>query len=272
MKPFTTLNSLLPSLVLIEACHGYVFGEWAKPADDALRGPCPMMNTLANHGFLPRNGKNITKENAMIGLRAGLNFDEDLVSLMFDQAIHANPEPNATFFTLGHLQAHNVLEHDASLSRSDAFFGNNFEFNQTIFDASKAWWTGETITPLMLANSKLFRQLESRAFNPEYIFAKQTEEFSLGEVAAPVIAFGNLTTGEVSRALVTYFFENERLPSKLGWHKKNVTVTLKDILSTVSLIRNASDLITSGMSLDASPPRDFHGGMAIQNSIRQRHM
>ena len=143
----------------------------------------------------------------------------------------------------------------------------------------------------MLANSKLFRQLESRAFNPEYIFAKQTEEFSLGEVAAPVIAFGNLTTGEVSRALVTYFFgktgfkghsgsliltdfalENERLPSKLGWHKKNVTVTLKDILSTVSLIRNASDLITSGMSLDASPPRDFHGGMAIQNSIRQRHM
>jgi hypothetical protein len=59
-----------------------------------------MMNTLANHGFLPRDGKNITKANAVAGLGAGLNFDADLASLMFDQAIHANPESNATFFTL----------------------------------------------------------------------------------------------------------------------------------------------------------------------------
>lgn len=67
---------------------------------NVVRGPCPMMNTLANHGFLPRDGRNITKENAMAGLGAGLNFDEGLVSLMFDKAIHVNPEPNATYFTL----------------------------------------------------------------------------------------------------------------------------------------------------------------------------
>lgn len=59
-----------------------------------------MMNTLANHGFLPHDGRNITKEAAISGLGAGLNFDKALASLMFDQAIIANPEPNATFFTL----------------------------------------------------------------------------------------------------------------------------------------------------------------------------
>ena len=59
-----------------------------------------MMNTLANHGFIQRDGRNITKENAIAGLGAGLNFDADLASLMFDQAIIANPEPNATYFTL----------------------------------------------------------------------------------------------------------------------------------------------------------------------------
>ena len=101
-------------------------------------------------------------------------------------------------------------------SRSDVFFGNNFEFNQTVFDASKAWWTEETITPLMLANSKLFRQLESRAFNPEYRFTSETEQFSLGEVAAPVIAFGNLTTGKVSKALVIYFFGKSGLNQTCG--------------------------------------------------------
>lgn len=59
-----------------------------------------MLNTLANHEFLPRDGKNITRPNAISALTSALNFNESLASLMFDMAIVANPEPNATFFTL----------------------------------------------------------------------------------------------------------------------------------------------------------------------------
>jgi hypothetical protein len=59
-----------------------------------------MMNTLANHGFLQRDGRNITRENAIKALGDGLNFDASLATIMFDQAIIANPEPNATYFTL----------------------------------------------------------------------------------------------------------------------------------------------------------------------------
>lgn len=68
--------------------------------NDLVRGPCPMMNTLANHGFLQRDGRNITRENAVNALREGLNFNPTLSNIMFDQAIIANPEPNATYFTL----------------------------------------------------------------------------------------------------------------------------------------------------------------------------
>ena len=59
-----------------------------------------MMNTLANHDFLPHNGRNITKENAIHALTTAINFDTSLAALMWEQAIIANPEPNATFFTL----------------------------------------------------------------------------------------------------------------------------------------------------------------------------
>lgn len=59
-----------------------------------------MMNTLANHGYLQRDGRNITRENAIKGLGDGLNFNSSLVEIMFDAAIGANPEPNATYFTL----------------------------------------------------------------------------------------------------------------------------------------------------------------------------
>lgn len=59
-----------------------------------------MMNTLANHGFLPHDGRNITKANAVHALSTALNFNTSLATLMWEQAIIANPEPNATFFTL----------------------------------------------------------------------------------------------------------------------------------------------------------------------------
>jgi len=59
-----------------------------------------MMNTLANHNYIPRNGSNITKATATQALGEALNFDEALASLMWEQAIIDNPEPHATFFTL----------------------------------------------------------------------------------------------------------------------------------------------------------------------------
>lgn len=59
-----------------------------------------MMNTLANHNYLPHDGRNLTRENVVKGLKNGLNFNETLANLMFEMAIVANPDPNATFFTL----------------------------------------------------------------------------------------------------------------------------------------------------------------------------
>lgn len=60
-----------------------------------------MMNTLANHGFLPRDGRNLTEYNVVKALNDGLNFNKSLGSVMFGAAIPVSPDyPNATFFTL----------------------------------------------------------------------------------------------------------------------------------------------------------------------------
>ena len=58
----------------------------------------------------------------------------------------------------------------------------------------------------MLANGKLFRQIESRASNPDYKFTSTNEHFSLGEVAAPIIVFGDHGPATVRKDLVEYFF------------------------------------------------------------------
>ncbi|KAI0442789.1 Chloroperoxidase [Xylaria telfairii] len=235
---------------------------WAPASPRDFRGPCPMMNTLANHGYLQRDGRNITRENAIKALADGLNFNPTLANIMFDQAIIANPEPNATYFTLDHLNKHNLLEHDASLSRTDAFFGNNHVFNETVFEETMQYWVEPVIDAKMLANSKIARQLNSKAFNPTYTFTLVTEEFSLGEVVAPVIAFGDTEAVTVNRTLVEYFFKNERLPTELGWKKRDDIVSLETILHATDTIRNATKLTTgSGTSVSKRGPiRNPHFG------------
>ena len=58
----------------------------------------------------------------------------------------------------------------------------------------------------MLANGKISRQLESKASNPTYTFTSSMEQFSLGEMAAPILIFGDIEAATVNRTLVEYFF------------------------------------------------------------------
>lgn len=74
-----------------------------------------MLNALANHGYLPHDGKGITVNKTVDALKSALNFDPVLSSSLFEFAATTNPIPNATFFDLDHLSRHNILEHDASL-------------------------------------------------------------------------------------------------------------------------------------------------------------
>lgn len=202
------------------------------------------MNTLANHDFFPHDGRNITRKAAVAGLNAALNTDPSLASLMWDQAIIANPEPNATSFSLEHLNRHNILEHDASLSRLDAYYGNNHLFHPSTFAQTRSFWTAETVTAQMFANSKLARMIDSWAFNPEYTFTASNEDFSSGELASPVIAFGDIEADTVSRSSVEYFFEHERLPTALGWRVRSETMRLQTILRVSNVIRDATKLLT----------------------------
>jgi len=74
-----------------------------------------MLNTLANHGFLPHHGKDISREVTENALFDALNINKTLGSFLFDFAITTNPTANATTFSLNDLGNHNILEHDASL-------------------------------------------------------------------------------------------------------------------------------------------------------------
>lgn len=78
------------------------------------RSPCPALNSLANHGYLPRDGKNLTPElirNAIVDV---FNVDETLAERL------TRPLPQQ--LTLADLSVHGFIEHDASLVHDDTYF------------------------------------------------------------------------------------------------------------------------------------------------------
>ncbi|KAL4901180.1 hypothetical protein BDW74DRAFT_86668 [Aspergillus multicolor] len=233
-------NSRIPissSTSKAENPHAWIAGG---PTD--ARSPCPMMNTLANHGYIHRDGRNITREGLADGLVQSINFSQELADSMFDLIL--SMDPSATDFDLDMLNAHNVGEHDASLSRLDAYFGNNHAFNPSVFAQSTSYWTQSTVTAQMLANSKVARQIHSKAFNPTYTYPESVETTSHTETGFPILAFGDIEKGTVAKAVVEYWFQNERLPTEAGWTVREEPVTAQQMGAVSQMIADAVSLVT----------------------------
>ncbi|KAG1520696.1 hypothetical protein G6F52_007425 [Rhizopus delemar] len=98
--------------------------------DSDLRSPCPMLNTLANHGFLPRDGRNVTPSDffdALMLLRVPPTFTAAFLAYVYVGYKEANPTKSFVSqfgFTptlhLDRLTVYNMVEHDVSLTRQDA--------------------------------------------------------------------------------------------------------------------------------------------------------
>ncbi|PNS20049.1 Nucleoporin nup184 [Sphaceloma murrayae] len=220
------------------------FEDWRAPGIGDVRSPCPMLNTLANHGFLPRNGLNITREVAIKGFSDALNFDPSFGMLLWQQGLVANPIPNATFWTLGNLQTHDLLEHDGSLSRQDQFFGNSTNFNERVWESTLQYLNTEILTMPMLGNARTARKLHSKAFNPTYRFTPTAEQFSGGEVVTFPLVFGNIEQETINRTQLDFFFRNERLPLEVGWQRSPVPIGLPEVRKLTRSLLASESLIT----------------------------
>ncbi|KAF1970682.1 Cloroperoxidase, partial [Bimuria novae-zelandiae CBS 107.79] len=102
-----------------------VLGErrhWRAPSKDDSRGPCPLLNSLANHGFLPHNGKHISVPALVNALDDALNLNDPgkaFFQAQEEKALTISTNKDYSTFNLLDLMAHNVIEHDGSLSRAD---------------------------------------------------------------------------------------------------------------------------------------------------------
>jgi hypothetical protein len=104
--------------------HGY---EFKAPGPNDSRGPCPGLNLLANHGYLPRDGY-VNYGQILEATSRGFNMGTELATVLATFAVLGSGDLDGLSFYLGSgkngiggLNRHSVVEADVSPNREGMF-------------------------------------------------------------------------------------------------------------------------------------------------------
>jgi len=218
---------------------------WRRAAEGEVRSPCPALNTLANHGHLPRNGKAITPDMFSTAIENVYNVDSLMGYLFGHLAIPsvANNSWTTQTLDLDHLNLHDGIEHDASLSRNDFVQGDNHSLQPKLLEALLADAEGEFITAESLAKSRARREKESLAAGSPPLSTKSTT-LGYGESALILQALGIPDASgnfKVPKASIRKWFGEEKLPD--GYVKPVKSISLSSTSSLSSTVQNLAKKI-----------------------------
>ncbi|CZR52968.1 related to chloroperoxidase [Phialocephala subalpina] len=224
-----------------------------RPGD--VRSPCPGLNALANHDICPRNGKGYTIPLLTDCLKRGMNMGADFSLFVGAAGIGSSPNFLSLEFDLDQLDHHDmVIEHDASLSRADASTGNNYSFNQTIWDTVLAYYDGTTETSIPVAAKAKYNRVQTESKrDPTFTYGPVQFIFSYGETAIYLSTMGDPTTGVAPIEYVRSLFEEERLPYEEGWRPTAEPTTLGSLAAMIFELNIANgEELPEGLTLTES--------------------
>ncbi|KAJ3123812.1 hypothetical protein HK100_011474 [Physocladia obscura] len=198
-------------------------GEYAAPLPGDVRSPCPALNTLANHGYLPRDGRGITPTMLVNAVKEVFNMDAtvliDAVYPLDSQGEGVRTSDEVTedgtpFLNLDDLAKHfpNKMEHDVSLSRQDFFIGNNQQVDPVLVEGLvAASLDGKFIDSDDLTNFRLTRYQDSKARNPKLLF--DTKQLVTASVESVVLLNTLGRDGKIPIDHIKSFFLEEKIPA-----------------------------------------------------------
>ncbi|KAF7359892.1 HEME-HALOPEROXIDASE domain-containing protein [Mycena venus] len=217
--------------------------EFRAPGPNDVRGPCPGLNTLANHGYLPRNGKQFTVKTLLDAALAGFNVDPAPITVAAKFGIMTTDSPTWDRIDLDALSAHNMIEHDASISRNDFGdgTGDNTHFNETTFATLANSNPGKDYYDLTSAGQvQRARLAHSLATNPLTVNTQKEFLLRSRESALYLSIFGDPATGIASKEFVNIFFREERLPYAEGFELPKMLITDDSLSALEATIHNVS--------------------------------
>ncbi|CAK44397.1 uncharacterized protein An02g10480 [Aspergillus niger] len=213
-------------------------GQYHPAGADDLRSPCPVLNSLANHGYIARDGKSITAAELKSAIRyvgLGLDIASVLVSRVFqihsDDPKHGPPgssqvglrDPGQVnrdgipVLNLDQVGRPHALEHDVSITRQDRALGDCIHLDPDLYKRF-----------LRTAKEGKFHSTVMGRYRK---FGKFEHYVACSEVAALRSVFGKGVTKGIPDDYVRAVFGEERLPYDEGWSPRRFKVYFPEALA-----------------------------------------
>ncbi|ETW83607.1 Chloroperoxidase 1 [Heterobasidion irregulare TC 32-1] len=203
------------------------------------RSPCPALNTLANHGYLPHNGRDIHASQIVSALREGFHLSLPLsVFLTFGSYLLLGQFRR---LSLGDLARHGAIEHDASLARRNARATSEYAPCKLDEDALKALLEdsadGSGLTAHDIARARVRRENSLRV-PLDHMHA----EIARGEMALVLGIFGQHAGAsaveasqedEVPLELLSEWWNTERFPD--NWRPTRIQGLLQTVRAAADI-------------------------------------
>lgn len=231
-------------------------GEYVPAGPDDKRSPCPMINSLANHGYLPRNGRNVLAQDMKAAVaEAGISKALGTIFVNTVYNVHQTRDEKSRVgllyrlcttiydpwtllsgfgmrrpdqkdnlgrpvLDLDQLALHGAVEHDISLTRRDhAQREGNLERQDDLIDGLLATSIDRNIiTREQLSTYRRHRIETQRKDNPDLAYGPLQHELGCGEIALILGVFGDGKSAPYD--YVEPFLREERLPVQEGWKKR----------------------------------------------------
>jgi len=258
---------------------------YMAPGPTDSRGPCPGLNTLANHGLINRNGKNLHSEDIKTAFSRGFGINENGI----DTALHnyevvceyikgttcGTAANDGTFIltNLTLLGEPHAFEHDHSYSRQDyrqryakGAVTDNIYFNQTEMQNSLNVVGYKPSNPLKkaYANYQDFNQIrlqrESQQNQADFPGSFQQNIpptlFETGFIFGATFdrdSSGNMIGSTPSARLDwwNYWFQEESFPTQLGWVPAHTSFFDINFITSVSAAVLKAPITSTPKSLPA---------------------
>ncbi|KAJ7238917.1 Chloroperoxidase [Mycena rebaudengoi] len=209
------------------------------------------MNTLANHGYIPRNGI-ASFEEITLGMMEAFNLDVNFgIGMvannmltrgnMFANKVSiggVSPLVPPLPFELdgpetGGISKHGRFEGDASMTRADAFIGDNVHFQENLYnmdlevlehfgdDGPEGKNTVFNLATLIAMKKQNIAM--DQAVNPKFEFAARRVNTAYAQASFILNVFANGTTNQASKATINSFFRNQTFPP--NWFRAANLVT-----------------------------------------------
>ncbi|KAF9453351.1 putative chloroperoxidase [Macrolepiota fuliginosa MF-IS2] len=222
----TVVNLLTPSKdeghIVPEGHPGFggTWPEYIPPKEGDSRCSCPALNALANHGILPRDGKNIQFKEMGRVIRTTYNFSATFCYFVPHYAAEMlGKDYGKDTIDLQEIDLHNGIEHDASLVREDAALSPDQSkphvkyITELLASASGKDENGNAVlTAQDLSKFSAKRRADARELNKDFTLDFFHKVFGSTNASTMLVAFG----GRV-KDLETWLLE-ERFPD--GWETK----------------------------------------------------